>query len=481
MDVDPEEQSRRETEALLQEAKLLLSDGMEDDGVAQLAAYGEDDFSDGDGVEEEEEEEEVMANEEDDVMKARQFHQPAAQQPEPDAIAPQHNSDLTPVLVSESNALMSQPATAALEGDQPLAKQEKQVSFRNTNSSRSSVAPPSSVSRPPPGTRVVTPMSNVKPPERRPPPPSRQSTPQQQQQQPTTSRARTTTTSTTPTPPPSRPSRQAPVAAPRAASSSSSSSSSRHARLVGSSSSGAPRSPTASTRASSPPRAQSPPAPLPRKAPVFRQKHRPTPRELSRRTLSPVKCPPQLRIELPSADKEQRAWLLLNMFRHGDDTRQYEAFIPRISPNAKAVGASTSTASLPSRPTSSGSASTAVHRVDEATSTVSVAAAATGPPEHHPQDSDAISETFERLARRYGHGRRLRPSRDSTTNAALRSRERNWVATRPYDSSAASLRLDPRPVLQDRHEPRGAAPYLRHAARRPIAAARARARAPCLP
>ncbi|KAJ0397539.1 hypothetical protein P43SY_003400 [Pythium insidiosum] len=420
MDVDPEEQSRRETEALLTEAKLLLSDAEEDDNVANMLAYGEDEFSEEEEEEEEEDAEDEREEQADKAVDAdavggyEAFYDSDEGDADADAdaapaasaepvAAPEQFPESAPAIVSEPQTPPSQPPPLTPPTEQPQAQPEpeRRPSTQGACVSASSNPPPASVSRQSTGARAPTP-NNAKPPERRPPPPPRRSPPKQP---PPATRARATPS---PTPPPSRPSRQPAVQAPRA--SSSSSSSSRHGRLVGSSSSSscAPVSPAVTTRAArSPPLAQSPP---PRKASVFRQKRRAAPRESSRRTLSPVKCPPQLRIDLPSADKEQRAWLLLNMFRHGDDTRQYEAFIPRLSPGAKAAPASASTASLPSRPSSS-AASTAVQRVDDA-------APAHIAPE--PRESDAISETFERLARRYGQGRRLRPRRDASVDAALR-------------------------------------------------------------
>lgn len=49
-------------------------------------------------------------------------------------------------------------------------------------------------------------------------------------------------------------------------------------------------------------------------------------------SVEPIRCPPSLRVELPQLDREKREWLLLNMFRHGEETTKYEAFIPNLSP-----------------------------------------------------------------------------------------------------------------------------------------------------
>ncbi|KAF1319635.1 hypothetical protein FI667_g13075, partial [Globisporangium splendens] len=83
----------------------------------------------------------------------------------------------------------------------------------------------------------------------------------------------------------------------------------------------------------------------PRKAPVFKQQKRTekTPRpEESRHKLTPVKSPPNLRIDLPSMDKTKRDWLFLNMFRHGGGISKYESFVPKL------------VAAAPSKPTSGG-------------------------------------------------------------------------------------------------------------------------------
>jgi hypothetical protein len=71
----------------------------------------------------------------------------------------------------------------------------------------------------------------------------------------------------------------------------------------------------------------------PRKAPVFRQKRTSADPNGTKRKLKPVKCPPNLRIDLPHVDKEKREWLLLNMFRHGDHIDKYGPFIPTMTPD----------------------------------------------------------------------------------------------------------------------------------------------------
>lgn len=153
--------------------------------------------------------------------------------------------------------------------------------------------------------------------------------------------------------------------------------------------------PPASSRSThgSPPKVSSPrpdeyPV-LPRKDPVPKQmipKKRMPPD--CRRELKPVKSPSNLRINIPGVDKAKRDWLFLNMFRHGDNVSKYEPFVPK---------------SAFSRPPPSSIAT-------------------------RPQTADSNSSLNDVSPYAYG-GRRLRKPEDP----ALIAREKNWVASKPHD------------------------------------------------
>lgn len=162
-------------------------------------------------------------------------------------------------------------------------------------------------------------------------------------------------------------------------------------------------SPDRSTRCSPPKRTQQLQLPdeypsLPRKEPVPRQKKitkKPLSPELLRE-LKPVKSPPNLRIDAQIVDKDKRDWLFLNMFRHGDDVSKYESFIPRsVLPPSKGDSIA--------RPPSASSAAPSLARAERARSSTP-----------------------------YGFGGRklIKPQ-----DPMLIEREKNWVATKPLDSA----------------------------------------------
>ncbi|TMW68259.1 hypothetical protein Poli38472_005727 [Pythium oligandrum] len=178
------------------------------------------------------------------------------------------------------------------------------------------------------------------------------------------------------------------------------------------------QSPIKSTAGSPPP---SPSAwPLPRKAPVYKQKKpSKTSESDNKKRLKPVKCPPTLRIELPHVDKEKREWLMLNMFRYGDDTTKYEPFIPQYVPTGSSPPMATTShisehvvvisedATLPKRPLS------ARQIYGEGPQTV------------------GFRESFTTKI----YSRRGRKLVQHVVNPVHQARERNWVGTKPNDSS----------------------------------------------
>ncbi|DAZ98724.1 TPA: hypothetical protein N0F65_006756 [Lagenidium giganteum] len=141
---------------------------------------------------------------------------------------------------------------------------------------------------------------------------------------------------------------------------------------------------------------------LPRKEPVYRQKklkEKPDLAELKKK-LMPLKPPPNLRIDLKNMDKEKREWLLLNMFRHGDNIAKYEPFMPGVSPK---------------RP---GSASAIRRQVT---------------PQQMYDDYSFFSgmPTANPYARNTGR-KLIQP------NPLMIEKERNWVATKPLESEIPS-------------------------------------------
>lgn len=141
----------------------------------------------------------------------------------------------------------------------------------------------------------------------------------------------------------------------------------------------------------------------PRKAPVFKQPRVKKSRadEARRKLLMPVKSPPNLRIELPTMDKTKRNWLLLNMFRHGDDVSKYEAFVPKLA----APSAPPQSARRPARPSSAALQQT-----------------------YASSQADAIRAY--RGSRSSRNGRKL-----VQQDPVLRERERNWAAVKPHESA----------------------------------------------
>ncbi|KAI9995014.1 hypothetical protein PInf_011899 [Phytophthora infestans] len=131
------------------------------------------------------------------------------------------------------------------------------------------------------------------------------------------------------------------------------------------------------------------------KEPLPKQKVNPKPstsgdHSTKRRMLQPVRTPANLHFNLPKMDKAKRDWLFATMFRHGDDLRKYEAFVPPVL-----LAKPPTTKETKKRPLSARQVS--------------------GTP---------YSSRFE------SSGRKLVPQ----PNPELQNRERNWVATTPHDS-----------------------------------------------